>query len=104
MAKKNPKKSIVQRLGKAQAREQFSPLVESLAVNGGIVEITDYGIAAAVLLGYRDYISLVTQANVPLSPSRQLKGSGVLLGDLEEASKEISKMIAGSIKKTVSEI
>lgn len=104
MAVRNTKKSIAQKLGKAQAREQFSPLVESLAANGGVVEITDYGKAAAVLLGYGDYLSLVTQASISLKPSRALKGSGVLLGNLEETDKEITKMITGSIKKTIAEL
>lgn len=104
MAVVNTKKSIQLRLGKAQAREQFSPLVESLATNGGVVEITDYGRASAVLISYRDYISLVNQANTSIKPSRQLRGSGVLLSDLEETSKEISKIVADSLKKTIAKL
>jgi prevent-host-death family protein len=104
MAVGNIKKAIRQKLGKAQARERFAPLVESLAANGGVVEITDYGKASAVLLSYKDYMSLVSQASVSLKPSRQLRGSGILLGDLEETGKEISKLITGSLKKTIAEL
>lgn len=97
-------RAILQKLGKAQAREQFSPLVEALATNGGTVEITDYGKMAAVMLGYKDYMLLLARAGIPVKPKRQLRGSMILLGDLEEASKEISKLIWDSVEKTASEL
>jgi len=91
-------------IGKAQARQQFSPLVESLATSGGTVEITDYGKVAAVMLGYKDYISLLAKAGEPLKPKNQLRGSMVLVGDLEEATKEISKLMLESVAKTAAEL
>jgi prevent-host-death family protein len=41
---------IQKRVGKAQAREEFSTLIESVAKGGGAVEITDYGKVSAVLV------------------------------------------------------
>ncbi|MFN8657755.1 MAG: hypothetical protein U0105_15555 [Candidatus Obscuribacterales bacterium] len=98
-SKKNSKK-----LGKAQAREQFAPLVENLAKNGGIVEVTDYGKVAAVMLGYKDYLWLLAQAKEPFTPKRVLCGSGELVGDLEEASKQVTDSIFESLAKTASEL
>jgi prevent-host-death family protein len=89
------------KFGKAQAREQFSPLVESLAAKGGVVEITDYGKTAAVLLGYKDYLCLMAQAAVSAKPLRQLRGSGVLVADLEDIGKKISKTITDSVASTI---
>jgi hypothetical protein len=84
------------KLGKAQAREQFAPIVESLSINGGVVEVTDYGKVAAVILGYSDYLKLLSKAQEPFKPKRQLAGSGVLIGDLEKASRTISRSILKS--------
>jgi PHD/YefM family antitoxin component YafN of YafNO toxin-antitoxin module len=84
------------KLGKAQAREQFAPIVESLSVNGGVVEVTDYGKVAAVILNYSDYLKLLSKAQEPLKPKLQLAGSGVLIGDLEKASRAISRSILKS--------
>ncbi|MCC7531515.1 MAG: hypothetical protein IT342_23635 [Candidatus Melainabacteria bacterium] len=97
--KKNWKK-----LGKAQAREQFAPLVESLSKGGGVIEVTDYGRVAAVMLGYKDYLWLLAQAKEPYKPKRQLCGSGVLVGALEKSSKEVTGSIFESLAKTASEL
>ena len=94
-SKKNLKK-----LGKAQAREQFAPLIESLATVGGVVEVTDYGKVTAVMLSYKDYLWLLAQANEPFKPKRRLAGSAVLVGDLEKASQEITESILGSIERS----
>ncbi len=102
--KKHNNKTIIQKLGKAQARQQFSPLVEALATNGGTVEITDYGKVAAVMLGYKDYIFLLAKAGKPLKPKNQLRGSAILVGDLEEATKDISRLMLESVAKTAAEL
>lgn len=94
----------LRRMGKAQAREEFSPLVESLATEGGVIEITDYGKVAAVMLGYKDYMFLVAKANAEFKPKMRLRGSAILIGDLEEATKEISETVMKSIEKTIAEI
>lgn len=92
------------RLGKAEARTKFAPLVESLAANGGTVEITDYGTVAAVMLGYKDYMLLLAQARAPLKPKIQLRGSAKLVGDLEAATKDVSRLIIQSVKKTAAQL
>jgi hypothetical protein len=97
-------KKSLKRLGKAQAREQFAPLVEGLSTVGGLVEITDYGKVAAVMLSYKDYLWLLAQANEPFKPKRQLAGSAVLTGDLEAASKEITASIFESLARSAREL
>jgi PHD/YefM family antitoxin component YafN of YafNO toxin-antitoxin module len=98
-----PSKKNLTKLGKAQARERFAPLIESLSTAGGVIEVTDYGKVAAVMLGYKDYLWLLAQANEPFNPKRQLAGSAVLVGDLEKASQEITESILSSNKKSASE-
>lgn len=92
------------RLGKAEARARFAPLIESLAANGGTVEITDYGKVAAVMLGYKDYMLLQAQARVPLKPQRRLCGSGKVPGDSNETLDGISDMIIDSVNKTIAQL
>ncbi len=94
----------LKKLGKTQAREQFAPLVESLSKVGGVVEVTDYGKVAAVMLGYKDYLWLLAQSNQPFKPSRQLAGSATLVGDLEKASSEITESVLDSITRSAKEL
>lgn len=99
-----PSKKCLKRLGKAQAREQFSPLIESLSAVGGVVEVTDYGKVAAVMLSYKDYLWLLAQANEPFKAERQLAGSAVLCGDLEKASQDITDSITESVAEGAREL
>lgn len=92
------------KLGKAQAREQFAPIVETLTREGGIVEVTDYGKVAAVIMSHKHYLWLLSRANEPLVPSRKLAGSAVLNGDLETASKNIGESVLESIRRSASEL
>jgi antitoxin (DNA-binding transcriptional repressor) of toxin-antitoxin stability system len=94
----------VTRIGKKQAREQFAALIDALSTAGGVVEVTDYGKVVAVMLSYRDYLLLSAQANEPFKPRRQLAGSAVLTGDIEEASKQISENILRSISDSTREL
>jgi PHD/YefM family antitoxin component YafN of YafNO toxin-antitoxin module len=85
----------VVRLGKAQAREQFAPLVESLTKSGGIIEITDYGRVAAVMLSYPEYLMLKSQAQHWSKPERQLAGSAELIGELDDEEEDGVHSIIG---------
>jgi hypothetical protein len=98
-----PTKNL-KKLGKAQAREQFAPLVEGLSAVGGIVEVTDYGKVVAVMLSYKDYLWLLAQANEPFKPRRQLAGSAMLVGDLDGASNEITASIFESLAKSARDL
>lgn len=102
MPRSSPK--TTKTLGKAQAREQFAPIVDSLNQFGGVVEITDYGKVAAVILSYKDYLRLLAQANEPFKPKRKLAGSAVLTGDLEAASQKITADISKSLRKSAGEL
>ena len=97
-------KKNLKRLGKTQAREQFAPLIESLSKRGGVVEVTDYGKVAAVMLSYKDYLWLLAQASEPFKPKRQLAGSAVLVGDLEATSNKITDSFGDSLANSESEL
>ena len=93
---------IQKRVGKAQAREEFSSLIESVASGAGPVEITDYGKVAAILLSEREYEWLCTCARKSTRPKRDPRGFFVLKDEdaLESASKKIRKDFDSSIAKT----
>ena len=99
-----PSKKNFKKLGKAQAREQFAPLVKALSTVGGVVEVTDYGKVAAVMLGYKDYLWLVAQAKESFKPKRQLAGSAILVGELETASRQITDSVLESLTKSAREL
>ena len=94
----------LKKFGKAQARDQFGPIVESLSTGDGIVEVTDYGKVAAVMMSYKHYLWLVARANMPITPKVKLAGSAKLAGDLETASQEINDSILNSLNKTAREL
>jgi prevent-host-death family protein len=97
MASRIPKK-----IGKAQAREEFSTLIESVAQGGGAVEITDYGKVAAVLVSEEEYAWLRSCENNQAKPKKDARGFFVLEGDinLKEESKAIAEDFEKSIKKS----
>lgn len=103
MATSTPQNNL-RKLGKAQARQQFAPLVEALASAGGVVEITDYGKVAAVMLGYKDYLWLLAQSGNPFKPKRQLAGSAILAGDLDKVSKETTESVLDAIDKSAQQL
>jgi hypothetical protein len=91
------------RLTKAQIRQTFASLVDSLATNGGTIEITGHGKVVTVMPSYKDYI-LLAQGPVPLKRKMQLRGSTGFVDDLEAASKYVSKLITESFKETAAEL
>jgi prevent-host-death family protein len=97
---------IPKRIGKAQAREEFSALIEAVASGAGAVEITDYGKVAAVLLSEKEYEWLCASAKNNAPPKRNPRGFFVLADDsaLEQASKELSAEFEKSINETASEL
>lgn len=97
---------IHKRVGKAQAREEFSTLIESVACGAGAVEITDYGKVAAVLLSEKEYEWLLACARKNTQPKRSPRGLIVLTDDqaLQEASKQLAADYESSISKTASEL
>jgi len=89
------------RIDKAQARDQFAPLVESLVADGGAIEITNNGKVVAVLLSEIEYNRLVQLAGENFRPKRPLRGSIKLIGSLEEASKDLLEDFEASIKRSI---
>jgi len=97
---------IQKRIGKAQAREEFSSLIESVTTGAGAIEITDYGKVKAVLLSEREYEWLCACAQKNPQSKGTPRGLVVLTDDqsLEEASKQIQSDFEESINKTAREL
>ncbi|MBP7862562.1 type II toxin-antitoxin system Phd/YefM family antitoxin [bacterium] len=94
------------RIGKAQARDEFSTLIESVASGAGPVEITDYGKVAAVLLSEKEYEWLVACAKKSDQPRKDPRGLIVLADDktLEYARKQLAVDYETSITRAASEL
>lgn len=88
------------KLGKVEARRQFGLLLKSLAEEGGVVEVTDHGKTAAVIINYQDYLDLLSKARAPQEQFRQHPGSASLAEDLELASREIADSILQAVEKS----
>ena len=89
----------IKRLGKAQARAAFLPLVESVMAGSGTVEITVRGKIAAVIVSYEDYQRLLANSKA-LEPKRSPVGAWSLAGDLEQGSAEIAQRIRRSVDES----
>ncbi len=101
-----PASKIQKRVGKAQARDELSSLIEAVNKGKGPVEITDYGKVAAVLLSEKEYAWLCACANKSTPLKREARGIIVLDDDqaLEDASKDLAAEFDASIAKTASEL
>ncbi len=104
MVSSGKKLRISKSMGKAQAREMFSTLIESVASGAGAVEITDYGKVKAVLISENEYRWLKAAAEKRPVPKLSPRGLISIDGDLESLSKEIAADFEASIKKTASEL
>ena len=94
------------RVGKAQARDELSALIEAVNTGAGPVEITDYGRVAAVLLSEKEYEWLCACAEKSASPKRDPRGIILLCDDsaMDSAAKELATDFEASIAKTASEL
>ena len=97
---------IQKRIGKAQARDELSTLIEAVNNGAGPVEITDYGKVAAVLLSEKEYEWLCACAKRNATPKRDARGIIELSDDsaMEGASKQLAADFDESIAKTASEL
>ena len=97
---------IQKRIGKAQARDELSALIEAVNAGAGAVEITDYGKVAAVLLSEKEYEWLCACAKKDATPKREARGIVVLSDDnaLEGAAQQLATDFEASVNKTASEL
>jgi prevent-host-death family protein len=93
---------VAKRIGKAQARDELSTLIEAVNNGAGAVEITDYGKVAAVLLSEKEYEWLCACAKKNVTPKREARGIIVLSDDnaLEDAAKQLAADFESSITTT----
>lgn len=96
--------SIKRTLGKSEAREQFLPIVDAVAKGAGPFEISDHGRVVAVLLSKQEYDWMLAHTKEKVLPKKSLRGSIIVLGDLEEGSKQIAAEFQASLEKTASEL
>lgn len=93
------------KLNLAEVQKNLDEVISQIEQNGGYVEVVKNHHTAAVILNFDEFKKL--QRFLPkASPSQKkpktewrLRGSAELVGDIEEASAEISKFIWDSIKK-----
>lgn len=97
---------IQKRIGKAQARDELSSLIEAVNSGAGAVEITDYGKVAAILLSEKEYEWLCACAKKNATPKREARGVIVLADDtaLEDAAKELAADFDAAINKTARQL
>lgn len=97
---------IQKRIGKAQARDELSTLIEAVSTGAGPIEITDYGKVAAILLSEKEYEWLCACAKKNAPPKRNARGILVLNDEsaLENASKQLAADFDASIAKTAMEL
>jgi hypothetical protein len=97
---------IQKRIGKAQARDELSTLIESVNNGAGAVEITDYGKVAAILLSEKEYEWLCACAKKNGTPQKNARGIIVLSDEkaVEDAAKQLADEFNASITKSASEL
>jgi prevent-host-death family protein len=97
---------IQKRIGKAQARDELSALIDAVNTGAGPVEITDYGKVAAVLLSEKEYEWLCANAKKNATPKRDARGVISLSDDsaLDDAAKQLAADFDASLTKTASEL
>lgn len=97
-----------ERIGKTRARQEFLPLVDDLKKRPRAIEITDREHPVAVLLAYEHYAALISQLSklTEKLPNRALElvGSVVILGDLDEASREIADEFKQAYERSAAEL
>jgi prevent-host-death family protein len=88
-------------IGKAKARKEFLPLVDSIATSNTPIEITDNGKPVAVILGSKLFRDLYEQATKKKSKHHleSLDGSVTILGDLEQARRQLERETTDSINR-----
>jgi len=92
------------KLGKSEARQEFGPLVESVAAGEGAVEISDYGKVVAVVISANEYRWLLSQTKKDSRPKKSLRGAFIIHDDLEVLSEKIRADFKESINRTASEL
>lgn len=97
---------IQKRVGKAQARDELSTLIDAVNSGAGAIEITDYGKVAAVLVSEKEFAWLSACAKRNLSPKREARELMSLSDDdaLEDATREIFADFDTSLSKSASQL
>lgn len=97
---------IQKRVGKAQARDELSALIEAVSTGAGPVEITDCGKVVAVLVSEKEYEWLCACVQNAAIPKRDACGVISLSDDnaLGNAARQLVADFDASIAKTASEM
>lgn len=97
-------------VGKTQVRREFLPLVDTLKDNNTAIEITDHDKPVAVLIGYEQYVSLMTKACL-VAETAEKPGANSLLNsielrtdNLEAASAKVAELFEKSIRESLEKL
>lgn len=93
---------VPRRIGKAQAREEFSTLIEKVSQGSGPIEITDYGKVTAIILSEKEYEWLKACAKKTSHPRREARGLVVIedANAIKEADALVKADFVESLKKS----
>lgn len=88
-------------IGKARARREFLPLIDTIADGNTPIEITDNGKPVAVILGYNAFQEMYSLANSKRAKRKleSLDGSVTIQGDLEQARRQLEREAASRVKR-----
>ena len=92
------------KIGKSEARARFLPLIQEVSSGAGPVEITDRGQVAAVLMSHQDYLLLLARAHDFPKARMSPVGTMEIVGDLEQASRELTRSTLESIFRSADDL
>lgn len=91
------------RIGKTEARQRFLPLVNQLANESMVFEITEHDKPVAMLVSYGRWAAMVSQLKALTKNAEpkpiDLRGSIEILGDLEAGSKRAGEELLRSMRR-----
>lgn len=102
--RKSPAKLTVQTLGKTMVRQNFLSMVDKVAEEHILLEITDRNVPVAVMVSYQQWIALLSKEQAESKSPDDLRGSIKIQGNLADSSSAISKLFIDSAKKSAYEL
>lgn len=93
-----------QELGKTEARQSFLRLLDGLESERTTFTITDRGEKVAVIMGYKQYLTLLhlvqKQQSAGAEKKNPFEGLICRVGDLDQSKQRVNELFQKSIKKT----
>ena len=97
-------------IGKTEARKKFFPLVDELSHSIKALAITDRQEPLAVMVGYNQWLAIITKLDTLLKPAKKVPqkinmvGSVKIIGDLDAGSKRIAERFKQAVDKSAKKL